>query len=88
MNITLNLRDNNHIFCNNEQKSTRPNGRHDYSLYFVENGVVYFDKITKVEDEVVCDSSDQSSAAASLAREGIAFLYALSYNRDVRKSAG
>lgn len=66
----------------------RLNGRHDYSLYFVENGVVYFDKITKVEDEVVCNSSDQSPAATSLARERIAFFYALSYNRDVRKSAG
>lgn len=41
-----------------------------------------------IVDEVVCNSSDQSSAAASLARERIAFLYALSYNRDVRKSAG
>ena len=31
----------------------RPNGRHDYSLYFVENGVVYFDKKTKVEKNQV-----------------------------------
>ena len=27
----------------------RPHGRHDFSLYFVENGVLYFDKEIKVE---------------------------------------
>ena len=27
----------------------RPHGRHDYSLYFVENGALYFDKEVKVE---------------------------------------
>lgn len=29
--------------------TVRPYGRRDYSLYFVENGVLYFDKNTKVE---------------------------------------